>query len=335
MSAAPPVLAPAPPAGIRASGYLPELEALRGVAVLLVYTFHADRYFAIPLELAGTDTRGAVGSPLRAFIAAGHTGVTLFFVLSGFLLALPFLAEADGGPRVDRRRYAERRVLRILPLYWFLLAVGVLAAYAIAWGAWIAGHWGPTRGSEAYQLGLSLFGRGWVFLAGIAAAWCWRRHGVALRTWARGAPLLRRGGSDALLALVVLGLGAMLLWELRRPAVAVPIPPVVGWHLAEGVAWALVLLLVLLAPLRAAPVFRLRALTGLGVLSYSIYVWHVPILHYGLRAFRRWWGAPPRGWDEAGLVAYVAISAAVLAVSACSYAVVERPFLRRKARIAV
>lgn len=391
----PPAAVSGAPAGIRAGAYLPEVEALRGIAVLLVYTFHVDRFFAIPLELGGIDTR-AVGSPLLAFIRAGHTGVTLFFVLSGFLLSLPFLAEAGGGPRVDRRRYVERRALRILPLYWVLLAVAVLVAggglrrvwpyvafvngflpsppvlppftnvvwslateaqyyvvlpflpllvrwrrvglavlgtYALAWGLWIAGRVGPQEGSGAYQLGLSLFGRGWTFLAGIAAAWCWRQHGDALRAWAARVPALRRGGADVLLALVLLGLGGCLVWELHLPPVRVPIPPVVGWHLVEAVAWALVLLLVLVAPLRSAPLFRSRVLIGLGVLSYSIYVWHVPVLHYGLRLFRRWWGAPPRGWDEAGVVAYAILSVVVLALSALTYVAIERPFLRRKGHL--
>ena len=54
-----------------------------------------------------------------AFIGAGHTGVSLFFILSGFLLSPPFLREAWGGRRADRRAYLERRALRILPGYWF------------------------------------------------------------------------------------------------------------------------------------------------------------------------------------------------------------------------
>ena len=35
-----------------------------------------------------------------AFVWMGHTGVTLFFVLSAFLLSRPFLAEAYGGRHV-------------------------------------------------------------------------------------------------------------------------------------------------------------------------------------------------------------------------------------------
>ena len=90
------------PAGIRRSArYLPELESLRGVAILLVYAFHTNAYVQVfqPRET----------SLWYAFVLAGHTGVDLFFVLSAFLLSLPFLREAAGGRRVDRRRFFARR----------------------------------------------------------------------------------------------------------------------------------------------------------------------------------------------------------------------------------
>lgn len=72
----------------------------------------------------GFSATAAEVSIFHAYGLAGHTGVTLFFVISGFLLSRPFLAEAGGGERVDRRRYFRRRVLRIMPLY----IVGVAVA---------------------------------------------------------------------------------------------------------------------------------------------------------------------------------------------------------------
>jgi peptidoglycan/LPS O-acetylase OafA/YrhL len=106
------------PAGVRPSrAYFPEVDSLRGIAIVLVFLYHADGVLLGSPKLA---------SPLTAFVRAGHTGVALFFVLSGLLLSLPFLAEAAGGRRQGRREYYLRRALRILPAYYATLAVAIL-----------------------------------------------------------------------------------------------------------------------------------------------------------------------------------------------------------------
>src|SRR5262249_4967476 len=107
----------APPGIRRSTRYLPELESLRGLAIVLVYAFHTDAYMRVfvPKE----------ASLAYAFVRAGHTGVDLFFILSAFLLSLPFLRQAYGGKRVDRRRFFLRRGLRILPLYWTAVTLAV------------------------------------------------------------------------------------------------------------------------------------------------------------------------------------------------------------------
>ena len=96
----------------RHGGKLPEVESLRGLAILLVVLFHLHAMVGRHSFATPADT-----SLAGAFVLAGHTGVSLFFVLSGFLLAGPFLAEAAGGARVARRAYAARRVLRVMPAY--------------------------------------------------------------------------------------------------------------------------------------------------------------------------------------------------------------------------
>lgn len=390
MAAAETALPPVPPAGIRERGYLPEVEALRGVAVLLVYVFHSDAFLSIPLAMDGLDRRAETLSPLRAYVSAGHTGVALFFVLSGFLLSLPFLAEADGGPRVSRRRYAERRALRILPLYWALLLVAaastgewlraapylvfangfmplptaiepytnvvwslatevqfylllpllplalrgtwgpaLLVIYAITWLFWAVGWLQPFGMATTFRFSHSVFGRGWTFLAGIGVAWVYRQHGAALRARAASMPLLRHGGSDAILAAVLLALGGILLWTLRHKPNAIVLPPLMVWQLAEAAAWGAVLLLVLVAPLRVKPLFQNRGLITLGVLSYSIYLWHVPVLHAVLAVFPSAW----RGWNGAGFGAFAVSSVLILAGSMVTYRLIEQPFLRRKTRL--
>lgn len=96
----PETLQPTRPAGIRRSStYFPELESLRGIAIVLVVVFHADAVMLVPFF----NREGSWPSLPLALVFAGHTGVTLFFVLSAFLLGLPFLKEAGAaGPSRGR-----------------------------------------------------------------------------------------------------------------------------------------------------------------------------------------------------------------------------------------
>ena len=96
------------------------------------------------------------------YTARLDVGVTIFFLISGFLLYRPFVAaHLDGraGPRV--RDYARRRVLRIVPAYW--LALTVLAIYPGLGQMW-SGH------SWVYYVFLQDYSPGWVF-GGLQPAW--------------------------------------------------------------------------------------------------------------------------------------------------------------------
>lgn len=71
----------------------PGLDGLRGVAVLLVFGFH------LPVEVFG----------------AGSYGVTVFFVLSGFLITRILLEELQAKDKVGLRWFYGRRAARLLP----------------------------------------------------------------------------------------------------------------------------------------------------------------------------------------------------------------------------
>jgi peptidoglycan/LPS O-acetylase OafA/YrhL len=92
--------------------YIPELQGLRGLAVLAVVIYHCHP------RLEGTWL-------YRASLW-GWAGVNLFFVLSGFLIT-SILLESRGGPHYFRNFYA-RRVLRIWPVYVLVLVVCYLNA---------------------------------------------------------------------------------------------------------------------------------------------------------------------------------------------------------------
>jgi peptidoglycan/LPS O-acetylase OafA/YrhL len=144
---APDVVAP-PPGHPR----FPLLDGLRAIAALGVIASHAG-YFS-------GASQDAWYGPI---VANGTAGVTLFFVLSGFLLYRPFLAaDLDGAPRSRLRDYARRRVLRIVPAYW--LALTVLAIYPGLLGVFTGDWW------RYYGL-LQVYGSGQTAVKGLAAAW--------------------------------------------------------------------------------------------------------------------------------------------------------------------
>ena len=116
-------------AGLRGKRhYLYELECVRGLAILLVFFFHAYGATGFP----ETDAPGL----LRSYLIGGNTGVTLFFMLSGFLLSLPWLRHLQnpGVPAPSVTNYYLARLLRIVPLYYAFVVFA-----AVITGAWFAG----------------------------------------------------------------------------------------------------------------------------------------------------------------------------------------------------
>jgi peptidoglycan/LPS O-acetylase OafA/YrhL len=86
--------------------YMPELDSVRGIAVLMVLFLHG---IARPLDAK----LSAPGEVLLSISQNGGAGVNLFFVLSGFLIT-GILLDAKAQPEYYRRFYT-RRALRILP----------------------------------------------------------------------------------------------------------------------------------------------------------------------------------------------------------------------------
>jgi peptidoglycan/LPS O-acetylase OafA/YrhL len=99
-------------------GDIPAIEGLRGVAVLWVMLFH----YVVLRDGKFDDTFVALlGSwtPLDVFARNGYLGVDLFFLITGFLLTLPWFRHADAGlPAPDWRSFYARRARRILPAYY-------------------------------------------------------------------------------------------------------------------------------------------------------------------------------------------------------------------------
>jgi peptidoglycan/LPS O-acetylase OafA/YrhL len=102
---------------------IPALDGVRGLAILLVLLLH----FGVGAQFGRLGTPWA--STLDRVFYLGWSGVDLFFVLSGFLITSILLASRTQ-PRYFRRFYG-RRALRIFPLYYVGLVLGLLVVPAV------------------------------------------------------------------------------------------------------------------------------------------------------------------------------------------------------------
>jgi peptidoglycan/LPS O-acetylase OafA/YrhL len=108
----------------------PCLTAVRGIGAIMVVATHS-------AFNTGEILRGWHG----AVLARLDFGVTLFFILSGFLLSRPFLlAVARGDRHPSVRHYLWKRALRVLPLYWLVVIVAMTFTPAnqdLGWEVWV------------------------------------------------------------------------------------------------------------------------------------------------------------------------------------------------------
>lgn len=105
------------------------LDVLRCVAVLLVILCHLRDVSCIP--------DGAIN-----FIrAGGGLGVTLFFVLSGFLVSGLLFREHQLCDSVDTRRFLIRRSFKLYPPYWAWLSGSAMLSLPVLWAGSPREYW--------------------------------------------------------------------------------------------------------------------------------------------------------------------------------------------------
>ena len=360
--------APAPLAGGIAPGRRPELDGLRGLAVLAVMAYHSD---------------------LRRVLPGGFLGVDLFFVLSGFLITALLLREHRQSGRVRLPRFYLRRALRLFPALFVVLAACCL---------WAAFRTPPARAAEIYRAALLTAGHGanlaWVWSAQLdllGHAWslsleeqfylAWPvvlilllRFGVSLRRigWLIVAGI---AASALLRAALWLGLGpayagaiAVSLATRADSLLAGCLAGVIvsagglprssaGCTALRAAAWVSAALLflfaltakegasylhlggftvvaaaaaVLITALTHSPPRRIAsALCWIGRISYGLYLWHFPLLSIAPKLIH---GVVPATRLVPGLAGALACALA-FAAAALSYYAVERPFLRWKERL--
>jgi peptidoglycan/LPS O-acetylase OafA/YrhL len=317
--------------------YRPELDGLRGVAILIVLGAH-------------TGVPGFAGG-------GGGVGVALFFVLSGYLITSLLLAERERVGRVDLRAFYVRRALRLFPaLAAVLLVVAILAILGLV----------PTPASQGVdypivELGVIAYGANWLVVAGqniglLGHTWSLAVEEQFYVLWPAILLLCLRFGrarlAFVLLALVFLDVPYRLLLDLNGGLMHVFVGtdsrgdalllgcvlallgtrwhPIVGWLGLVGVAavavsWpgdpglgAQILFIPVAAIVSTLAVagcpaaLAWRPLAFVGKISYGLYLWHGLLI---------WWHLP---WPVA-----VPLS---IGIACGSYYVLERPFLRLKDR---
>jgi peptidoglycan/LPS O-acetylase OafA/YrhL len=94
------------------------LDTVRAIAAFAVLISHVELF---------KEKMGFLKSDLAP---DGHTGVILFFALSGFLITLLLLIEKDNSNTVNMKNFYLRRIFRVWPLYFFIILISmVLTGY--------------------------------------------------------------------------------------------------------------------------------------------------------------------------------------------------------------
>jgi peptidoglycan/LPS O-acetylase OafA/YrhL len=128
----------------------PLMDSMRAIAALSVLAGHAALF-------AGLWTSGSFLSP---YVAQLNAGVSVFFLISAFLLYRPFVvARVNGDGLPSTGAYAWRRFLRIVPAYWVALTgialwLGMDAVVKPVWHAFVLYGFGQIYSLETHDLGI-------------------------------------------------------------------------------------------------------------------------------------------------------------------------------------
>ena len=157
-------------ANLTSSRRIPELDGLRGVAILLVVLFHYFYYYpATTYQPAGLGRN--VFLRFERSISLGWTGVDLFFVLSGFLIG-GILLDVRSSPSYFKTFYL-RRFYRIIPLYytWILVYFATVLVVGFFFKANASSFQGIAPSSRLYLLPAFLQNFGVIGYSRLARAW--------------------------------------------------------------------------------------------------------------------------------------------------------------------
>jgi len=379
------------PAQAGPRGEMVALTGFRGLAALWVFLYHA--WGQSGMAFVGF-TFGGWQIDLTPFFRMGGAGVSIFFVLSGFLLALPF-AEWQAGRRAKPAtwHYLQHRILRVFPAYYVQLSILLAYAYHLHGTSGLPdlpdllrhlvmlfvpqpvgvearnGVWWTLPIEFSFYLILPMlapllrWNRLWLLaLFSFASMVLWRHGVVALLA---GNPVPERviasyqlpgamdmfgigmmaavifvnrnspsGWSDIFASrdrIVVLGIGlltAAIYWLNQQASLYWADNPIFYlWTPALSLAVAGILLAGASGGRLALALLGNRLMHFIGIVSYSMYLWHFPILV----ALKEGGFFAGEGSVRLGSAILVGLPL-TLAIASISYYLVERPFMRMRRR---
>ena len=270
--------------------------------------------FALALAATGSAPTWASTVPMHLFLLQNfwmgpHSAINgVYWTLPvefGFYLVLPFVAA--WAVRAGAQMSVAARV------------TGLAVAIAIAWRAFAVESYGPAGIPTVFWASaMHLPGAADQFGIGVAAALLFLSRGAPDATvdpkWSRPSNGLVLAGIGGLIAAVyVLDAHVARFWTHSFLFYT--------WHSFVALAVAALVMGVAARGALARAMFENRLVVWLGTISYSVYLWH-PIVAEKLAGAVN--TASQGRWGFA-----LVVVPAVVAVSAASYYLVERPFLRR------
>ena len=111
--------------------YFENLNGLRAIGALSVFVFHA---FLLGHEVWGDFYDTSIFQIITKVASKGNYGVSLFFVLSGFLITYLLLNEAKQRGTINVFSFFMRRLIRIWPVYFIVIIFGFVIFPHIPFG---------------------------------------------------------------------------------------------------------------------------------------------------------------------------------------------------------
>jgi peptidoglycan/LPS O-acetylase OafA/YrhL len=348
----------------RAATRVATIDALRGAAAMLVVLYHLE-------EAVSRTAEGWLWLPFKSIAQLGFLGVDIFFVISGFVIALSVSRAAPTWSYLGR--FILRRSIRLDPPYWTAIVLELVllaAALRVAPGNPVAWPSGPQLVSHLFYA-QELLGYGSVVV--IFWTLCYEIQFyvfyVLLTVLRPRLPIALRGSTVA-------GVGAALifalsLWTRYWPPEWLPYGVAINrwfqfylgaltWRAvidrrqvtALAAAWvavavcivgssasltqllAVVVSMVVLASARLSALARMleaRPLLWLGSISYSLYLYHSSVGWRFVSLMQ--WVMPGQWLPLRALAVYAAGITLCVLFAAIMSRLVERPFLRLAQRV--